>query len=100
MAQVSIMLEVLNSSGKYEAKKVPAFHVSGPWAVTTSVDPQMSGFVVTHTPTGSRAWPNAPMRVSLPEAIAMAEKLATIWADGGELPGPVRTHLAAVCGAA
>ena len=77
---------------RYET--VTAIAVFGPWAITPSRRPETPGLVVTHVPSGTQAWPNrACAPILLPEAIAMAKKLQSVWNSDSNMPDTIRLQI-------
>lgn len=105
MPNVTITHAELDNEKRNIIETVPSVFCTTAWAVTPSRRPEITGFVVTHVPTGTQAWPNPAagqqVKSSMTEAITKCKELRDVWDKPTQVfPDVTRTRIAALVGAA
>lgn len=105
MPNVTITHVELDNENRNILETVPSVFCTTAWAVTPSRRPEITGFTITHIPTGTLAWPNPAkgqqVKTAMAEAIAKCKELRDIWDAGTQtFPDVIRTRIAAAVGAA
>lgn len=105
MPNITITHEEVDDAKRNVLEQVTAVFSSGAWAVTPARRPEVEGFVVTHIPTGTHAWPNpkhgTSTKAPMSAAISKCKELRDIWDKPTQtFTDVVRTKIAAAVGVA